>query len=134
MTQYISVPLSEKEYRRLKKWAESRQQDIGEAIADYLADALPVSEENAVPPSEPNPQIEREEAAYLQLHPQLKKKYGGQYVAIHEGQMVDHDADYGSLFERIDDRYPDKFVWLTRVEDEPIGTVVFRSPRLVGRM
>jgi hypothetical protein len=43
--------------------------------------------------------------------------------------MVDHDEDYGALFERIDDRYPDSFVWLTRVEDEPIGSLAFRSPR-----
>lgn len=27
------------------------------------------------------------------------------------------------LFERIDENYPDVFVWLTQVEDEPIGTI-----------
>ena len=73
----------------------------------------------------------QEKAAYLRLYPELKTQYAGQYVAIHDGQLVDHDTDYGALFERIDDRFPDRFVWLTRVEDEPIGTVTIRSPRVV---
>ncbi|MCP4423809.1 MAG: hypothetical protein GY803_04890 [Chloroflexi bacterium] len=130
MTQYVNVPLPKKMYRRMKRWAETRQQDVGEAIADYLTDALPSEGAATVPPAETDPQVEREKIAYLKLHPILKKKYAGQYVAIYGGQLVDHDKDYGALFERIDDRYPDSFVWLTRVEDKPIGALVFRSPRL----
>jgi hypothetical protein len=130
MTQYVNVPLSEKSYRRIKQWAESRQQDVGEAIADYLSDVPLPAEEKAVPPSEPTPQVESEKTAYLQLYPQLKESHSGQYVAIYQGQLVDHDEDYGALFERIDDQYPDEFVWLTRVGDEPIDTIRFRSPRL----
>jgi hypothetical protein len=84
-----------------------------------------------VPPAEEDTQVEQEKRAYLQLYPQLKKQYAGQYVAIHNSQLVDHDVDYGALFERIDDRYPDTFVWLTQVEAEPIGTIVVRSPRFV---
>lgn len=84
-----------------------------------------------VPPAEEDAQVEREKNAYLQLYPQLKKQYTGQYVAIHNSQLVDHDVDYGALFERIDDRYPDTFVWLTQVEAEPMGTIVVRSPRFV---
>ncbi len=84
-----------------------------------------------VPPAEEDTQVEREKNAYLRLYPQLKKQYTGQYVAIHNSQLVDHDVDYGALFERIDDRYPDTFVWLTQVEAEPMGTIVVRSPRFV---
>jgi len=131
MTQIVNVPLSEPTYRRVKKWAESRQQDMGAAIAEYLTHTLPTTDEVVVPPAEADPQIEQEKAAYLQLFPQLKRQYAGQYVAIHGGELVDHDADYGALFERIDERYPDTFVWLTRVADEPIRTLSFRSPRLL---
>lgn len=130
MTQYVNVPLPKKMYRRLKRWAETRQQDLGDAIADYLTDTLPDEGAVIVPPAKTDPEVDREKAAYLKLYPTLKKKYAGQYVAIYGGQMVDHDKDYGALFERIDDRYPDSFVWLTRVEDEPISPLVFRSPRL----
>jgi len=131
MTQNIVVSLSDQSYRRLKRWAEKRDQDMGDAIAEFLAQNLPDADELNVPPTEADPDVAREKAAYLRLYPQLKTQYAGQYVAIHDGQLVDHDTDYGALFERIDDRFPDRFVWLTRVEDEPIGTLAFRSPRFV---
>ena len=131
MTQNVNVTLSDRVYRRLKQWSEARQQDIGDAIADFLLENLPDNDILAIPPAESDAQVEREKAAYIRLHSQLKEQYAGQYVAIHGGELVDQDSDYGALFERIDDRYPDDFVWLTRVEDEPIGTIQFRSPRFV---
>lgn len=123
MKQSINVTLSDQAYRRMQRWAKARQLDLGEAVAEFLAETLPDSRAPIVPQSEPDPQVEREKAAYLQLYPRLKEQYAGQYVAIHGGKVVDYDEDYGALFERIDDRYPDTFVWLTRVEGEPIGTV-----------
>ena len=131
MTEYVTVPLTEQIYKRVSQLAKARQQNIGEAIAEYLADTLPAADVGGVVRAEYDPAVEREKEAYLQLYPELKGKYKGRYVAIHEGKLVDHDEDYGALFERIDDRYPDEFVWLACVEDEPIGTLVFRSPRFV---
>ena len=128
MTQTIKVPLPEDTYERAKQWAKHRQREIGEAIADYLTETLPALTVSFIPPSTVDPDVEREKTAYIRLFPQLKKQYAGQYVAIYQGQLIDHDADYGVLFERIDENYPDVFVWLTQVEDEPIGTITFRSP------
>lgn len=132
MTQNITIPLSDRTYRRIKRWAETRQQDLGDAIAEFLVENIPDNDALFIPPAETDPQVVQEKEAYLRLFPQLKKEYAGHYVAIQNGQLVDHDANYGALFERIDDRFPETFVWLTRVEDEPIATIVFRSPRFVG--
>jgi disulfide oxidoreductase YuzD len=126
MTQNITVPLSDRAYRRIKHWAETRQQDVGDAIAEFLANNLPHNDTLVIPPAAADAKVEQEKAAYLRLYPQLKMRYKGQYVAIHNGRLVDHDTDYGTLFERIDDQYPDTFVWLTRVEDEPMRTIVVR--------
>jgi hypothetical protein len=120
MTQNITIPLSDRTYRQIKRWAATRQQDVGDAIAEFLADNLPHNDALLIPPAAADAKVEQEKAAYLQLYPRLKMQYEGQYVAIHNGRLVDHDTNYGALFERIDDRYPDTFVWLTRVEDEPI--------------
>lgn len=130
MSQNIVVSLSDQFYRRIKRWAEKRDQDMGDAIAEFLAQNLPDEASLGVPPAAVDPNVAKEKAAYLHLYPELKAQYAGQYVAIHGGQLVDHDTEYGALFERLDDRFPDRFVWLTRVEDEPIGTLTFRSPRL----
>lgn len=132
MTQNIHVTLSDQTYRRIKRWAKVRQLDLGDAIASFLLENLPGNSTPIIPPAAADPDVEQEKAAYLRLYPQLKAQYAGQYVAIHHGQLVDHDADYGVLFERIDDRYPDSFVWFTRVGDQPMGTIRFRSPRFVG--
>ena len=58
----------------------------------------------------------------------IKNKYLGQHIAILNGQLIDVDEDYGALYERIDAQYPDRFVWMAAVEDEPMPTLVFRSP------
>jgi hypothetical protein len=129
MTLHVNVPLSESTYKRVKRWADLRRQDVGEAIAEYLDDTLPTADKALITPAEADPAVEREKAAYIRLHPHLKSRYLGQYVAIYGGELVDHDEDNGALFERIDERYPDTFVWMTRVEEEPIGTIHFRSPR-----
>jgi hypothetical protein len=50
-------------------------------------------------------------------------------VAIYNGRLIDEDEEYGALFERIDARYPDRFVWMTQVKDEPIETLFVRSFR-----
>jgi hypothetical protein len=129
MTQNVTVTLSDQAYRRIKRWAKAREMDLGDALSDFLVENLPESDMLVVPPAISDPQVEQEKMAYQQLHPQLRTRYAGQYVAIHQGQLVDYDVDYGALFERIDDAYPDTFVWLTRVEEEAIGTISFRSPR-----
>ena len=131
MTQNITIPLSDHAYRRIKRWAETRQQDMGDAIAEYLVENLPHNDALVIPSAREDSKVEQEKTAYLQLYPRLKMQYPGQYVAIHNGRLVDHDTDYGSLFERIDDQYPDTFVWLTQVRDEPMRTIVVRSPRFI---
>lgn len=72
--------------------------------------------------SEPDEALEREKAAYIAMHPMLREKYPGQHVAIHNEELVDHDTDLDALWERIDARYPDEFVWVATVKEEPIET------------
>lgn len=49
--------------------------------------------------------LDREIAAYEKQHPILKQTYLGQWVAIHQGQLVDHDPDGPSLYRRIRANY-----------------------------
>jgi len=80
-------------------------------------------------------QIEREKIraeaeAFRSMHAELVEKYLGQYVAIHNGRVVDHDQDFQSLHTRIRRRFGRRPVLLRRVETEPERVLVFRSPRL----
>ena len=76
-------------------------------------------------------QIEREKIkaeveAFHSMHAELVEKYLGQYVAIHNGKVVDQDEDFQSLHTRIRQRFGRQPVLLRRVEAEPERVLVFR--------
>ena len=100
-------------------------------IAEYLDNSLLSLDELTIPPAEPDSTVERERAAYLRLYPQLQQTHPGHYVAIYGERLVDSDADESALFACIDDKYPDEFVWLTRIETTPEKEIKLRSPRFV---
>ena len=67
---------------------------------------------------------------YLVLHAELKAKHLGQHVAIHGGQMVDHDPDPVALVERVRLRFGRVPILFTRVTDEPAGEYTLHSTHL----
>ena len=73
----------------------------------------------------------REENAFRSLHPTLMKHYPGQYVAIHNGQLVDHDMDQVALYRRCRQIYADRFVLIAQVQRSAEETYTFRSPRML---
>ena len=74
--------------------------------------------------------IKAEARAFRSMHAELVKEYAGQYVAIHDGKVVDHDEDFQSLHNRIRQHFGRRPVLLRRVETKPERVLVFRSPRL----
>ncbi len=75
--------------------------------------------------------IRREFECYQAMHTELKAKYLGQHVAIHEGRLVDHDADVGTLAKRVRQRFGRTPILITQVEESPVQEYVFHSTRLV---
>lgn len=73
--------------------------------------------------------VARERQAYVALHPTLLKNYPNQYVAIHNGQLVDHDANGLALSLRMRQQFPNQFVWIAPVKAQAIEEWVIRSPR-----
>jgi hypothetical protein len=131
MSEYVSVSIPEALAHRARQLAHIRRRPLDIIIAEVLDEALPpggsverVDEDEAA--------IIREMQAYVTLHPGLRESYLGQHVAILDGHLVDHDIDPEALYRRIVSRYPERFVWLTKVEDEPVATLNFRSPRIVA--
>ena len=124
----VTLTIPERLYERARQLAAQRHMNVEEVLTKVL-DATEDALEMLVP--ERDEAVEREMAAYIALHPLLWEKYPCQHVAIYDGELVDRDEDYGALYERIEERYPDEFVWLTTVKEEPIETLVMRSPRFV---
>lgn len=74
--------------------------------------------------------VEREREAFIALHPMLLVKYPGEEVAIYGGQVVDHDKDGVALSSRIYQRFPNEFVWIAPVTDQPLEVRTVYSHRL----
>ncbi|MEZ4726003.1 MAG: hypothetical protein R3E79_02590 [Caldilineaceae bacterium] len=128
--------LSEPTYDLFHQWAQARRQDIAEAIADYLAQnppLLPREHLLTTLESTVDTAMGREKQAYLRLHKQLWEQYADHYVAISGGQLVDHDTDKVALYTRIEQRYPNQFVLMRRVEAAPERTYTFHSLRSLER-
>ena len=50
--------------------------------------------------------IRREERRFCSQHAQLLDQYAGQFIAMHEGQVIDSDADDLALYLRVLQRFP----------------------------
>ncbi len=61
--------------------------------------------------------ISEESKIYHQRHAELKDQYLGQYIAMHDGQVVDHDTDFQTLRRRIRQRFGHTPVMITLVEE-----------------
>jgi glutamyl-tRNA reductase len=74
--------------------------------------------------------IQAETEAFNEQREKLLSKYMGQYIAMHQGKVVDHDPDLRTLHLRVFERLGHTPVLLKRVSDEPKRELIFRSPRL----
>ncbi len=76
-------------------------------------------------------QISQEQRNYERQHSALLAKYGGRYIAMRHGEVIDHDIDRLTLRRRVRKQYGNVPVFFTLVEDEPVQTFWMRSPQLV---
>jgi hypothetical protein len=76
----------------------------------------------------------QEEAAYENLHPELIQRYAGQYVAIWQEQLIDHDVDELVLLARIEGQYGNEVVLMKQVRPLPEPELRIRSPRLIPQL
>lgn len=90
---------------------------LDQAVRDYL-DRLA------------EPKIIAESEAFQTMHTELLQRYGGEYVAIHNGEVVDHDANLCALNRRIRALYGRIAVLLQQVTEQPEIELVIRSPKL----
>ena len=74
--------------------------------------------------------MEAEIAAFRSQLPALLATYPDQYVAVHEGQVIDHDVDLRALHGRVYARMGVIPVLLQKVTAEPAPDILVRSPRL----
>ncbi len=130
MTLELNITLSQEIYQKLEQYAHNKNLGVAEAVAGYLAENPPTLPTSTPSEAEQLADLRREKKAFLAMHPVLHKQHKGQYVAIYQGALLDHDDDYGTLYERVRAQYPHQIIWISKIQDTPLPEIVVRSPRL----
>ena len=74
--------------------------------------------------------IDKEQTIFEQRKPELLKRYRGQYIAMHNGEVVAHAADLNSLHKKVFARFGHTPILHKQVLPEPDRDLIIRSPRL----
>lgn len=128
MTTRIVVDLPDNIYRRIETLARQSQRDVNDVVAEVVARSV-----RPFPVNSNRETMAREAAAFQRLYPSLVKEFAGRYVAILDGNLVDHDHDPVALLRRVRGNYPGRTVLRRKVEQVPEVILHFRSPRLSSR-
>jgi hypothetical protein len=143
MSKQLTIEIPENIYQQVEKTARATNRRVAEVITDTLAESFlyqnpPLdreieSDEQPYPPRVHIEAMDKEIEAYKKMHSQLWKEYPHQFVAIHQGKLIDHDKEFAALVERVQDKYPypEHIVLMREVQSDPDPVLYFRSPRLV---
>lgn len=111
-------------YQRVHEAAQAHQATVDEILAQAVR--LYLWEQD-------RQQIAEESRRYRQQHAQLKTQYLGRYIAMRHGQVVDHDAEFAPLRQRIRQRFSHTPVMITLVEEDLEPSLVRRGFRMEQR-
>ena len=104
-----------------------------EQVADNLGTTVETLADKAIRRylrQEAEKKIRREEQHFRAQHTRLLDQYAGQFIAMHEGQVIDSDADELALYLRIRQRFPMVGVLIKQVTPALEEVWVMRSPHL----
>jgi hypothetical protein len=110
----VTLTVPDEVYEQAEQTAKIMNRAVSEVLVDTLVEVMP---EFYIDPRQPI--MQREKDAFIGMHPQLGQKYLGEYVAIHQGKLIDHDKDHIELIERMRAKLPDEIVLITEVLPEP---------------
>lgn len=113
----VVVKMTAQLFQEIQVWLDN-QRIIGSADADTER-AVAREEEQVARDYEQKqratlaPEIE----AYKKMLPELLKTHKGKWVALHGGEIVDSDNEFGALAERVNVKFPDH-IFIELVQEE----------------
>lgn len=88
---------------------------VNEAVARYLREHQ-------------RAKLDDEITAYEGMFDSLRTRYFGEWVAIHDRELVDHDPDGAALYQRIRTRFGNTSVLIRQVTDQRVEEIWMRTP------
>ena len=105
---------------QLRPEAERRQTSIEELVNEWLTNQLW---------QEWHKRIDEESQRFQAKHAELRAQYAGEYIAMRDGTVLDHDADLSTLHQRIRAQYGDEPILMAPVTSQPSQSFKVLSPR-----
>ncbi len=121
----ITLSVPEDIYQRVELVASATHRKVMDVMVDTITAAFTPYPENLQRGA-----MKTEIAAYEAMHAELAKQFLGQYVAIYQGKLIDHDVDPFALHQRIVEQYAGKVVLSRKVQQQAAPVLHMRSPRL----
>ncbi|MEW6283819.1 MAG: hypothetical protein AB1758_34725 [Candidatus Eremiobacterota bacterium] len=113
--------------RRARAAAAMRGITLSQLVSEALTRFLQADDEPRCDAAQDS--IRADVAWYEANRAALLNAYAGQYLAIVEGCVVDHDPEFGPLARRVFAAHPDRPVFMPRCEASE-RVVRLRSPRV----
>lgn len=119
----IPIPVRDELIRSVEKLALEQGTNAEALVNEWIERQLALAREQ---------RIREESVRFRAQHSALQATYAGQYVAMRDGEMLDHDAEVQALYLRIRERFGDEPILIAPVLDSPMTTYQMRSPRVAG--
>ena len=122
----LTLPVPDNIYQRAEHRAKIEARPITEVLQEniqWVFSPFHINEERAA--------MQREVNAYEAMHAKLWEQYPNKYIAMYQGQVIDHDDDKIALAIRIEEECPDQVVLIRQVQPELPKPLVIRAPRFV---
>jgi hypothetical protein len=74
--------------------------------------------------------LDAEQAAWFARPPAERQQYAGRYVAVLDGQVIDHDPDQRALYLRIRAQFGRQGVLIIKADWDATPVFTIHSPRL----
>jgi hypothetical protein len=119
----VRIAIRDELIRSVEKLAQDQGTDAESLVNAWIERELALAREQ---------RIREESARFRTQHSALHAAYAGEYVAMRDGQVLDHDPDVQALYLRMHERFGDEPILIAPVTETPDPTYNMRSPRLAG--
>lgn len=116
--------------RRIVRQAKAAAASAGKTLGRWVSEQLEHATEGASGHNASADTLRADTAWFERNRHQLERKYSGEYIAIVEQRVVDHDTDFDPLARRMFEQYGVRPICMPKVGR---GLIRVRSPRKVRR-
>ena len=117
------IPIRDDLIRSVEKVAQEQNTDVESLVNAWVERQLALVREQ---------KVREESARFRAQHSALLAAFPGEYVAMLNGEVVDHGYDLREVYLRVRERFGDAPVLVAPVTESPIPNYQMRSPRYSG--